>query len=141
MGETENIGVVRRIEDAHNSGALDSLDELIAADVVAHTPGSEMMPPGLEGVKAASAGGKQTFPDGHGEVVDAFGEGDKVVARIHFTGTNRGGVPWAGIPANDMPVDFESVVMFRLEGGKVVETWAQMEIPKMMMQLGAMPGM
>jgi hypothetical protein len=26
------------------------------------------------------------------------------------------------------------------DSGKVVETWAQMDIPKMMMQLGAMPG-
>ena len=32
------------------------------------------------------------------------------------------------------------ITIFRLQGGKVEETWAQMEVPKLMTQLGAMPG-
>lgn len=62
-----------------------------------------------------------------------------------MTGTNEGGLLWLGFrrtarsPVNGKKVDMEWITIYRLEGGKVVETRAQMEIPKMMMQLGAMP--
>ena len=83
----------------------------------------------------------QAFPDRQNEVLDIFGEGDQVVAHVRMTGTNTGGLPWFGIPANDHKVDTDWITIYRLEGGRVVETWAQMDIPRMMMQLGAMPGM
>lgn len=49
-------------------------------------------------------------------------------------------MPWFGIPANDAKVDFEWIQISRHEAdGRIAETWAQIEIPKLMMQLGAMP--
>ena len=69
-----------------------------------------------------------------------FGESDQVVARIRMTGTNTGGLPWFGIPANDAKVDLEWVQISRHDAdGAIVETHAQMELPKLMMQVGAMP--
>ena len=72
-------------------------------------------------------------------MLDIFGEGDFVVSHVRMTGTNSGGLPWFGIPANGRKVDTDWITIYRLADGKVVETWAQMDIPKMMMQLGAMP--
>ena len=63
-----------------------------------------------------------------------------MVARCRMTGTNRGGLPWFGIPANDRAIDIEYIQILRIEDGSVKETWAQMDLPKLMMQLGAMPG-
>ena len=71
---------------------------------------------------------------------DLFGEGNRGVVRVRMRGINTGGLPWFGIPANGAKVDVEWITEFRLEDGKVVETWAQMELPTMMQQLGAMPG-
>ena len=140
MGDA-NVDVVRRIEAAWAESDLDALDDLIAADYTPHTPGSDQIPPGLQGAKMAHQQSMQAFPDRQNEVLDIFGEGDQVVAHVRMTGTNTGGLPWFGIPANDHKVDTDWITIYRLEGGRVVETWAQMDIPRMMMQLGAMPGM
>jgi hypothetical protein len=57
-----------------------------------------------------------------------------------MTGTNTGGLPWFGIPANERPVDVEWIQISRHDDdGRIAETWAQMESAKLMMQLGAMP--
>ena len=138
----DNLEVVRRIEDAYNRNDHAALDELIAADLVAHTPGSEQLPPGLEGAKLSDRNAWQAFPDKHTEILDLFGEGDHVVAHVRMTGTNQGGLPWFGIAANGRAVDFDWIQISRhAPDGKVVETWAQIDVPKLLQQLGAMPGM
>jgi predicted ester cyclase len=136
----DNVDVVRRLEDAYGARDYDTVRELVATDIVAHTPGSELLPAGIEGCIAANEGGFVSFPDKKTEVLDAFGASDRVVMHIRMTGTNTGGLEWAGIPANDKPVDFDYIQISRHAGdGKIVETWSQMDIPKMMVQLGVMP--
>lgn len=135
----DNVGVVRRIEEAWRGQDLGALDELIAADYSPHTPGSDQVPPGLAGAKTAHQQSMQAFPDRENEILDVFGEGDLVVSHAKMTGTNTGGMPWFGIPANGRAVDVDWITIYRLEGGKVVETWAQMDLPRMMAQLGAVP--
>jgi predicted ester cyclase len=137
----DNIDVVRRIEEAWDSHDEDALDALIAPDFHAHTPGSDLMSPGLEGAKSAHQASMQAMPDRRNTVHDIFGEGDYVVSRVSMDATNTGGLPWVGVPANGNKIhDVGWITIYRLQDGKVVETWAQMEVPKMMQQLGAMPG-
>jgi predicted ester cyclase len=137
----DNVEVVRKLEAAYGSQDYDTVRELLAPDVKTNTPGSEMMPSGVEGCVAADQAGRMSYPDKRTEILDIFGEGDKVVAHIRMTGTNKGGLPWAGVPANDAKIDTDWVQITRHDAdGKIVETWAQMDVPKMMMQLGAMPG-
>jgi predicted ester cyclase len=138
----DNVDVIRRLEQAYNDKDYPTVDDLLSDDFVAHTPGSEMMPAGKEGAKAADKGAWVSFPDKRSEILDIFGEGDRVVVHVRMTGTNKGGLAWAGIPANDRPVDVDWIQISRHgPDGKVLETWAQMDTPKLMMQLGAMPGM
>ena len=140
MGVEENIEAVRRLEAAYDDRDYETVRSIVSPDLVAHTPGSEMLPPGVEGAIAANEGAKQSFPDQKTEILDIFGEGDRVVTHVRVMGTNTGGLAWAGIPANGKPIDIDWVTIYRLEDGKVVETWAQMDIPTLMQQLGAMPG-
>ena len=135
----DNIDVVRNLEAAYGARDYDAVRQILVADVSCHTPGSEMMPSGIEGCIASNEGAFTSFPDRRTEVLDAFGEGDRVVTHVRVTGTNTGGIDWAGIPANDKAVDFDWIQISRLQDGKIVETWAQMDVPKMMVQLGAMP--
>ena len=57
-----------------------------------------------------------------------------------MTGTNDGGMPWAGMPANGKKVDIDWIQISRhADDGTIVETWAQMDLATMMVQLGSMP--
>lgn len=136
----DNVDVVHRLEGAYRARDYDTVRSLVAADIVAHTPGSELLPAGVEGCIAANEGGFASFPDKQTEVLDAFGTGDRTVMHVRMTGTNKGGLEWAGIPANDKPVDIDYIQISRHgTDGKIVETWSQMDVPKMMVQLGVMP--
>jgi predicted ester cyclase len=136
----DNIDVVRRVEDAYNSGNLEQLDGLISADLTSHTPGSDQIPPGLDGIKAASQMSKQAFPNKNVSVEDIFAEDDLVVVRCRMTGTNSGGLPWFGIPANDRDIDLQWIAIYRVQDGKIVESWAEMDLATMMQQLGVAGG-
>jgi len=142
MADVErNIEVVRRLEDAYNRRDYSELSELVRDDLVAHTSGADQGAQNNEGLIANNEGAFSAFPDKRTEIEDIFGEGDYVVARVHNTGTNTGGLPWLGIPANDAPVDMQWIQISRHDAdGTIAETWAQMEVPKLMQQLGAMPG-
>lgn len=136
----DNVSIVRRLEEAYGKADYDTVRELISPEFVPHTPGSEGMPPGVEGAVAADQGTWTAFPDKKTEILDIFGEGDKVVSHVRMTGTNTGGLPWFGIPANDAKIDTDWVQISRHDAdGMLVETWSQMDLPKLMVQLGAMP--
>jgi steroid delta-isomerase-like uncharacterized protein len=137
---SDAVDVVRRVEDTYSSGDLDRLDELISDDFVAHTPGSDQIPPGRDGLRTLHRMSMESFPDRNVSIEDIFAEGDLVVVRCRMTGTNEGGMPWAGVPANHNRVDIEWIAMYRVADGRMVESWAQMDVPKMMQQLGVMPG-
>jgi len=141
MSDVErNIGVIRDLEDAYNRRDYAAVNDLVRDDLQAHTPGSDQIPQDHEGLKANNEGAFSAFPDRRTEILHIFGADDRVVARIRQTGTNDGGLPWFGVPANGAKVDFEWVQVSRHDSdGKVAETWAQIEIPKLMMQLGAIP--
>jgi len=143
MSEVErNIDVVRRLEAAYNARDYTQLGEFVRDDLVAHTASSDQIPQNNEGLIANNEGSYATFPDRRTEIVDIFGEGDRVVSRIRMTGTNTGGLPGFGIAANDATVDVEWIQITRHDpSGKIAQTNTQMELPKLMMQLGAMPGM
>lgn len=134
----DNKETVRKVEEAWDRGDLDSLDQYFAPDFTPHTavPG---MPPGLAGAKAAHQGAVQAFPDRHVEIVDLLGDGDSVAVRCRMTGTNEGGLPWLGIPANGKPVDIEWISIYRVDGGRIAEHWAVMDVLGLMQQLGAIP--
>jgi len=137
----DNLEVVRRIEKAWTANDMGTIDQLIAPDFKAHTPGADVLPPGLDGAKAANQAALQAWSNKKVEIQDLFGEGDKVVVRTRMTAMNTGDFRFSGSRPTTPRSDFESVSIYRLENGKVVETWAQIEVPKLMQQLGAMPGM
>src|SRR5437016_4726254 len=117
-----NEKVVRAIEAAWDSGRVADLDQYFAPNYRNNgaVPG---LPPTLEGAKMAHSMVGPAFPDRKVEILDLVAAGDRVAVRTRVTGTNKGGVPWVGAVANDAPVDFESWSIYRLEDGRVAETW------------------
>ncbi len=135
---SEAKGVVRRLEQAWAANDLATVDELLAPDLVSHDapPG---MPPGREGAKAAHQMAMTSFPDRQMTIHEVIGDGDRVAVRTTIRGTNTGGVPWLGMPANGRKVDIESISIYRVENGRAVEHWGQNDVGRLMMQLGAVP--
>lgn len=135
-----NIALVERLERAYNTRDYDTVRSCLAADFVPHTPGSEMMPAGVEGAIASNEGSFQSFSDKQTEILEIFGDGDRVVSHVRLIGTNDGDMPFGGISATGKAVDIDWIQISRHgDDGTIQETWAQMDLPKMMVQLGAMP--
>jgi predicted ester cyclase len=134
-----NVELVERLEHAYNERDYDTVRACLAGDFVAHTPGSEGLPSGVEGAIASNEGSFQAFSDKNTEILEIFGDGDRVVSHVRMTGTNDGDMPFGGISATGRPIDVDWIQISRhADDGKILETWAQMDLPKMMVQLGAM---
>jgi predicted ester cyclase len=68
-------------------------------------------------------------------IVQLMGEGDRVAARLQITGTHSGNL--YGIPATGKAIDIALGAIFRLENGKIVESWYMAEEARLLRQLGA----
>jgi len=120
-----------------NAGDIGAFSEHLADSFVEHevTPGLE---PTKEGVKTFFRMQLAAFPDLRLDVQDVFASGSKVVARVKYTGTNRG--DFMGMPATGKHVDVQLIDMFLFgDDGLVREHWGVMDALAMMQQLGAVP--
>src|ERR1035437_9597463 len=69
---------------------------------------------------------------------DVVANGDKVVARVRYSGTNRG--EFLGMAATGKSVDVQLIDMFRFgDDGLLREHWGVLDALAMMQQLGVVP--
>jgi steroid delta-isomerase-like uncharacterized protein len=119
------------------AGDVDGFCDLLADDFVEHETG-----PGVEPTKA---GTKQlftmltaSFPDLRFDAEEILESGDKVVARVHITGTNKN--DFMGVPASGKRIDVEAIDIVRFgEDGLAHEHWGVMDVMSLMQQIGAIP--
>ena len=123
--------------DLINAGDIGGFSEHLAENFVEHevTPG---LAPTKEGVKTFFRMQLAAFPDLRFAAEDVFGSGDKVVARVKYTGTNKG--DFMGMKASGKRADVQLIDMFLFDGnGKVREHWGVIDLMAMMQQLGFVP--
>lgn len=135
--EARNREVVEQIAIAFNEGDFDKLDGIIADDFVGHSP---LLPEpfvGPEGLKGFFGFFKAAMPDANHPTYTLIADGDLVVAWMPFEGTFENDVP--GLPANGAKVDVMMGNVWRIEDGKAVEFWINMDTLKYMQQVGAIP--
>jgi steroid delta-isomerase-like uncharacterized protein len=133
----DHAATTRRAYELINAGDLDGFARHLADDVVEH---EEL--PGLaatkDGILAFFRMQLAAFPDMRMDVQDVVASGDKVVARVRYTGTNRG--DFMGAPATGRSVDAQLIDIFRFgDDGLVHEHWGVMDQLTMMQQLGLVP--
>jgi len=127
----------RRLYDLINAGDIEGFGRQLADDFVEHevTPG---LAPTKEGVTTFFRMQLAAFPDLRMDVEDVVANADKVVARVRYTGTNRG--EFMGMSATGRSVDVQLIDMFRFgDDGLVREHWGVLDALAMMQQLGVVP--
>jgi len=61
------------------------------------------------------------FPDFQNLVEELVAEGDRVAARLTYTGTHRGEL--MGVAPSGRAVRYEGAALFRIEDGRIAELW------------------
>jgi steroid delta-isomerase-like uncharacterized protein len=117
-----------------NAGNLALIDELIAPNYVSHYPTGYDFGGGPEDVKQIVTMVRTAFPDVHFTVDDLIAEGDKVVGRWTFRGTQEG--DFMGIPATGRQATVMGIAIYRITDGKIAEAWVAWDAMGLMRQLG-----
>jgi steroid delta-isomerase-like uncharacterized protein len=105
-------------EEMWNKHQPSAADRFVATNFIEHNP---RLPQGLAGRKQFVTTVLAAFSDYHGEVQELVAEGEKVVSRVQWTGTQDG--PYQGRPATGNKLVFSTADFFRIENGKIAEHW------------------
>jgi predicted ester cyclase len=124
MSVEENKALVRReqAELWNHTGNLDAAAELFAADQA-------------EAAKQEAADFRRGFPDVISTIEDLIAVEDKVVARWRSRATHRG--DYMGIAPSGKEVQFMGISVYRIEEGKIAESWTVEDQFGLMRQIGA----
>jgi steroid delta-isomerase-like uncharacterized protein len=124
--EEKNKALVRTFfEEAWGKGNVAAVDEFMADEYVEH-PRPSTLPPGTEGLKQLIAAYRTAFPDLKMTLDDIFAEGEMVAFRWSVSGTHLG--DWLGVPPTGNHVRATGITVFRIAGGKVVESWTSIDL-------------
>lgn len=134
----ENKRIARRLNDeVWGEGNLDLIDEFVAEEYVEHNTASPEDIHGREGYRENVRMVREAFPDMDVTLHDVIAEGDGVVTHYTITGTHDG--PLMGIEPTGAEIEFSGMAIARIEDGKLVEDWSQVDLYGLMGQLGLGP--
>jgi predicted ester cyclase len=126
MSVEENKDLVRREQEElwNHTGSLDAAQELFA-------------PEQAEAARQEAADFRRGFPDVVSTIVDLIAEGDMVAARWSSRATHLG--EYAGVAPTGKEVEFTGISVYRIEGGRIAESWTEEDELGLMRQIGAVP--
>lgn len=133
----QNKEVVRRVVDDHwNKKNPNLVSELFSPTMSLDTPDGVLA--GHEGAHALLKAYETAFPDFHLATDDLLADGDQVVIRWTFTGTNTG--PLAGVaPTGNKVSVSRNLGIFQVKGGKIAGGQLNWDKYGLFQQLGAIP--
>jgi len=76
----------------------------------------------------------RVFPDIHVSLEELIAVGDRVILRYISRGTHK--EEWEGILPTGNKIEVSGIIISRIENGKFVEDWQEMDTFGLMMQLG-----
>jgi predicted ester cyclase len=126
MSAQENKDLVRREQEElwNHTGDLDAAEELFAAEAAG-------------AARQEAADFRQGFPDVVSTIEDIIAEGDKVVAHWRSLATHQGN--YMDIPPTGNRIEFTGISVYRIEEGKIAESWTVEDQFGLMQQIGAIP--
>ena len=135
MSNTDaNKAIVQRfLDEVVSRGKLDVLDQVMAKDLKWHG-GSFGELTTLDQFRQMMPAFFTAFPDMKVTTEEILADGDKVVVRHHWTGTNKGA--FFGMPPTGKKVRVTGMNVYRVGAGKIQEEWWGEDIYGLMQQLG-----
>jgi predicted ester cyclase len=121
------------VEEVINQGHVDRFTEYFSTSRFP-PPG---FPSGAEGFKMFFGGLRAAFPDFHYTLEDTLVEGDMVVQRLTGHGAMTGSL--MGMPPTGKHAAWPEIHISRMQNGKFVEHWANVDQIGMLQQLGLVP--
>jgi predicted ester cyclase len=133
----ENKNAIHRLLEALSKGNMDTLDELMIADLILH--GDDLLPfgRGRESVKTLITAFRTAFPDATFTLEQIFAEQDKVVSYVTISATHKG--EWLGAAPTGEEITWTASSVTRFNEGKIVELWGIEDELGMRQQLGLVP--
>ena len=128
----QNKATVRKLyEEILNTGKLELLNQFISPDYSG--PRGIKGPAGFaEPVSTVRA----AFPDVKWTVEDLVAEGDKVLIRWSWKGTNTNS--FEGFPATNKEVNHHAMNVFEFRAGKIVRSWMESDRLGFYQQIGVL---
>jgi steroid delta-isomerase-like uncharacterized protein len=127
----QNKEIARRfMEECWNKGDKQAMRDLIADKCRYHDP----VFPGVENVEQHITACRNAFPDLSFTTEDMIGERNEVVVHWTVRGTQRG--PFLGVQPTNRACTVSGTSITRIQGGKIVEHWADWNVMTLMEQLG-----
>lgn len=136
MSEENKMLLRRWFEEVWNKGRTEAIDEMFAADGIAHGLSDDEGSPlrGGADFKPFHETFRGAFPNIEVVVEDMIAEGDKVAARCSVRGQHTGAN--LGVAASNAPVKFTGMCIVRINDGKIVEAWNNFDFMAMNKQIG-----
>jgi len=133
-----NLTLAHDFADIINAQEIERFDDLLHPDYINHRadPGrAGYAAPGREGSKAVFYGLVEALPDLTVTVHDALAVGDRVVGRYSYTGTFTN--PLLGNAPTGEQVTMTSIDIWRVQDGRLIEHWDEINSLELFVQLGA----
>lgn len=130
-----NKDLIRRYQEAYNSGDLDVLDEILAPDWFTNNWPGAFLEQTVENAKVLHRMRLEGVPDLTTTTEALIAEGDWVVQRLTERGTHKGDI--LGLAPTGNRIESGAVSMFRIADGKIVEHWAFQDTLPFFEQCGA----
>jgi steroid delta-isomerase-like uncharacterized protein len=122
--------------NAWNKGDLTVVDKLIAPDAYDHSPlASEK---GSQGFKKIITSFRASMPNLKMTIEDEVFSKDRVVHRWKVEGKHTA-APLFGIPASGKNIALTGITIVKVNNGKIVERWTQLDQFGLLKQLGIIP--
>ena len=121
-GENAHEATLRRlVDEVWNGRNIDALPEVYTEDAALRFGDQALI--GIAAIRDDYMRPFQAaFPDLHHEVIDLLIDGDRVALRLHGRGTQEG--EYLGIAPSGKVLDYEAIVIFRMQAGRIAEVWA-----------------
>lgn len=131
-----NIEVVRSwIDEAWSRGNLALADDLLAEEFVLHDPVASREIVGRDAERALITGLREAIPDLTFAIDDLVADGDNVTIRWTAAGTHGGEL--LGFLATGRALAIRGVDMYRLQDGRITESWTFWDLPGMLRTVSA----
>ncbi len=137
MSAEQNIETMNRIVEAINKQDMSTFSELFTSDVVRHDLGGDGLFAKVKGVEKGTNLMPlfyKAMPDLQLAIEDIFATENRLAVHFAISGTHQGEI--FGVAPTGKPIKFNAVNLYRLEDGKVAETWQLLDTATFLRQVG-----